>query len=117
VAYDLTDFLGDEVELSISYVTDPVTGGVGAFVDNTRVVVDGVESADGFEGATSEWSPAARPAGSPATAGRWVITEQLNVFGGTSTEDTLLLGFGLEQLATPQQRTDLIGRALGGMID
>jgi hypothetical protein len=117
VAYDLTEFLGQEVELSISYVTDPITGGVGAFVDDTSVVVDGVESADGFEGATSEWAPAARPAGSPATPGRWLITEQLDVFGGTSTEDTLLLGFGLEQLETPAQRADIVERALDGLID
>ena len=61
--------------------------------------------------------PAARPAGSPANPGRWQITEQLDFFGGTSTEDTLLLGFGLEQLATPGQRADIVERALDGLID
>jgi hypothetical protein len=118
VAIDLSSFAGQQVELSISYVTDPGTGGVGTFVDDTRVVVDGVEtSADGFEGATSEWSPAAPPVGSEDSPGEWHVGGKVDVIGGTSTEDTLLLGFGLEQLATPQQRTDLIGRALGGMID
>jgi Zinc carboxypeptidase/Immune inhibitor A peptidase M6 len=118
VAYDLTPFLGKQVELSISYVTDPVTGGVGAFVDDTRVVLNGQESsADGFEGATSEWRPVAPPAGSPAASARWVIGGKVDVFGGTSTEDTLLLGFGLEQLETDDQRVDILERALGGLID
>jgi Zinc carboxypeptidase/Immune inhibitor A peptidase M6 len=117
VAFDLSGYLGEQVELSISYVTDDVTGGVGAFVDDTSVVVDDVESADGFEGATSDWAPVAPPAGSPANSARWRIGEQVDVFGGTSTEDTLLLGFGLEQLETHAQRVDLVDRALGGLID
>ncbi len=117
VAFDLSDYLGQEVELSISYVTDPGTGGVGAFVDDTRVTVDGVQSADGFEGATSDWAPAAPPAGSEDSPGQWEITEDVDVFGGTSTEDTLLLGFGLEQLETDAQRVDIVERALGGLLD
>jgi hypothetical protein len=117
VAFDLSDYLGQQVELSISYVTDPSTGGVGAFVDDTALVVDGEESADGFEGATSDWAPVAPPAGSPASSGRWRIGEQVDVFGGTSTEDTLLLGFGLEQLETDEQRADLMERALDGLLD
>jgi hypothetical protein len=47
VAIDLSGYAGRQVELSISYVTDPVTGGVGAFVDDTSVVVDGVTYALG----------------------------------------------------------------------
>jgi hypothetical protein len=112
---DLSGFLGDEVELSITYVTDPSSGGVGAF---GRVVVDGVTSADGFEGTTSSWTPGGPPAGSPPNSGNWQIGEQLvNFFAGTSTDDSLLLGFGLEQLATPAERADLVGRALQGLLD
>jgi hypothetical protein len=100
-------------------VTDPASGGVGAFVDDTRVVINGaVTEADGFEGPTSTWTPGGPPAGSPPNSGNWEIGEQLvNFFAGTSTEDTLLLGFGLEQLATPAEREDLIGRALGGLLE
>jgi hypothetical protein len=119
VAVDLSQFLGGEVELSISYVTDPVTGGVGAFVDDTRLVIDGAETgADGFEAAASEWTPGGPPAGSPPNSGNWRIGEQeASFFAGTSTEDTLLLGFGLEQLETPGQRADILERALDGLID
>jgi hypothetical protein len=119
VAVDLSRFLGGEVELAISYVTDPVTGGVGAFVDDTRLVIDGAETgADGFEAAASEWTPGGPPAGSPPNSGNWRIGEQeASFFAGTSTEDTLLLGFGLEQLETPGQRADILERALDGLID
>jgi hypothetical protein len=119
VAVDLSGFAGREVELSISYVTDPASGGVGAFVDDTRVVVDGaVTEADGFEGQTSTWTPGGPPAGSPPNSGNWQIGERLvNFFAGTSTEDTLLLGFGLEQLATDDERADLMERALDGLLD
>src|ERR687893_2170743 len=100
-AFDLSPFLGRTVELSISYVTDPNTGGVGAFVDDTRIVVDGAVTADGFEGATSPWAPGGPPTGSPPNSGNWRIgTELVNFYAATSTPDTLLLGFGLEQLAT-----------------
>jgi hypothetical protein len=117
VAYDLSAFAGQQVEVSLTYVTDPSTGGVGAFVDDTRVVVDGVTSADGFEGATSAWSVGPTPAGSPPPSGNWVIgPKQLNSFAATSTSDTLLLGFGLEQLATDAERNALMSKALAGLI-
>jgi hypothetical protein len=39
----------------------------------------------------------------------------VNFFAGTSTEDTLLLGVGLEQITAPADRTALMRRALGGL--
>jgi hypothetical protein len=118
VAFDLSGYKGQSVELHISYVTDPASGGVGAFVDDTRVVIDDAVDADGFEGATSSWTVGGPPAGSPPNSGDWQIDEQLvNFFAGTSTEDTLLLGFGLEQLATDQDRSELLGQALAGLLE
>jgi hypothetical protein len=118
VEVDLSDYAGDEVEVSISYVTDPASGGVGTFVDDTEVVVDGaVTEADGFEGATSTWTVGGPPEGSAPNAAEWQIGEQLvNIYAGTSTEDSLLLGFGLEQLATDEERADLVERSLDGLI-
>jgi Zinc carboxypeptidase/Immune inhibitor A peptidase M6 len=120
LTYDLSAFRGRQVEVSITYVTDPAAAGIGAFVDDTRVVVDGQEvpeQADGFEGASSLWTPGGPPEGSPPNSNNWEIGEQLiNLFAGTSTEDTLLLGFGLEQLTTDAEREDVVGRALGGLL-
>ena len=118
VSYDLSGFAGSQVEVSISYVTDPASGGVGVFVDDTHVVIDGNDDADGFEGATSAWTPGGPPAGSPPNSGDWQIGEVLlQSFAGTSTEDTLLLGFGLEHLSTDEERADLLDRALSGLIE
>ena len=119
MAFDLAPYAGGQVELSITYVTDPASGGVGAFVDDTRIVIDGtVTDADGFEGATSTWTPGRPPAGSPPNSGNWQIGERLlNFYAGTSTEDTLLLGFGLEHLSTDAERADLVRRALGGLLE
>lgn len=119
VAYDPAPYVGKHVELSISYVTDPSTGLVGAFVDDTKIVVNGsVASADGFEGATSTWSIGGPPAGSPPNAGNWQFGTAglLNVNAGTSTKDTLLLGFGLEQLASDADKTALMKKAIGGLL-
>ena len=33
----------------MTYVTDPGSGGTGVFVDDTRLVVDGAQTAEGFE--------------------------------------------------------------------
>jgi hypothetical protein len=109
--------VGDEVEVSITYVTDPATGGIGAFVDDTKVTVDGNVDADGFEGDTS-WTVGGPPAGSPPNAGNWNIAEKLvTAFGGVSTKDSLLLGFGLEQLSDDASRKNLIDQALSGLIE
>jgi hypothetical protein len=117
VAYDLSAFNGGQVEIVLTYVSDPFTGGVGAFVDDTRIVVDGVTDADGFEGETSSWTPAPPPAGSPDTGANWVIGPRLlNFYAATATRDTLLLGFGFEQLESAAKRNDLMRRALNGLL-
>ncbi len=121
LAFDLSAYAGSTVELSVSYVSDPSSGGVGAFVDDTHVVVDGVDRpdlADGFEGPTSQWTPAGPPAGSPSPSpAQWEIGEGLiTQYAATSTDDTLLLGFGLEQLASAAERAELVERALDGLL-
>ncbi len=118
VNYDLTAFAGQQVEVSISYVSDIFVGVIGAFVDDTRVIIDGVSTnEDGFEGATSAWSVTGPPEGSPGNDTEWQITEKLlDLYAATSTEDTLLLGFGLEQLATDADRVELLRKALNGLL-
>ena len=70
VAFDLGPYLGQQVEVSITYVTDPNTGGIGAFVDDTKITKDGTTDADGFEGASSTWTVGGPAAGSPPNAGQ-----------------------------------------------
>ena len=100
-------------------MTDPASGGVGAFVDDTHVVVDGGRPPRTASRARRATGPSAGPpAGSPPNQGNWQIAEKLvDRLAGTSTEDTLLLGFGLEQLSSDAQRVDLLQRAFGGLLD
>ena len=118
VAFDLSAYAGQQVEVSIAYVTDPAAGGIGAFVDDTRLVIGGaVAESEGFETGPGAWTVPGPPPGSPPNANDWAFGEQLvNFYAGTSTEDTLLLGFGLEQLATDADRVELLGQALGGLL-
>jgi hypothetical protein len=115
--FDLSAFAGQRVEVTISYVTDPVTGGVGVFVDDTALEVGTTRSqADGFEGATSTWTVQGPPEGSPENAGDFVIgPKAVSFYAGTATDDTLLLGFGLEQVTDSADRVALVRRALGGL--
>ncbi|WP_028659365.1 M14 family metallopeptidase [Nocardioides insulae] len=119
VGYDLSGFAGGDVEVSISYVSDPNSGEIGVFVDDTHVVVDGVDDADGFEdAAASDWTIGTAPTGSPTSAAAWELgAEAATNYAATATDDTLLLGFGLEQLTSDEERADLVGRALDDLID
>ena len=102
------------VDVSISYVTDPGSGGIGVFVDDTRVTTTaGVLDADGFEGPTSLWTIQGAPAGSAPNQGDFVISTVLvEVAASVTAADSVLLGFGIEQLATPAEQADVLGRIM-----
>jgi len=110
--FDLSAYAGKQVEVSISYVTDPNTGGVGVFVDDTQVVVGGaVTQSEGFETGLGAWSLPGPPPGTAPGGGNFRRSESL-VSASVSTDDTVLLGFGVEQLATPAEQADVLGRAV-----
>lgn len=114
VSYDLSAYAGRQVELSLSYVTDPGTGGSGVFADDTAVVVGGAGGdAEGFESGLGAWSTPGPPPGSPAADGDWARSGQLfESYGAVTTRDTVLVGFGVEHLADRADRAALLSRAL-----
>ncbi len=119
VAFDLSAYAGSQVEVSISYVTDPSSGGVGVFVDDTRVVVGGtVVEAEGFETGLGVWSVPGAPEASPVNRVDFVIAESLVPAGraGIATEDTVLLGFGLEQVSSDADRAALLGGVMAYLL-
>lgn len=62
VSVDLGAYAGEQVELSVSYVTDPGSGGIGVFVDDTELVVGGTpRDTEGFETALGPWSTPGAP--------------------------------------------------------
>ncbi|HEX6956158.1 MAG TPA: M14 family zinc carboxypeptidase [Agromyces sp.] len=115
VSYDLSAYAGGEVEVVVSYVTDPSSGGLGVVLDDTKLVTgtDTVTDAEGFEVDFGEWKVIGEPDGSPGNESDWERGQGLaDLVSAVTTEDTILLGFGLEQLATDEERAEVVGRIL-----
>ncbi len=115
VTYDLSAYAGQQVEVSISYVTDPGTGGAGVNVDATRIVVGGTATEpEGFETALGAWTVPGAPAGSPVN-GSDFARARAEAGAAITTEDTVLLGFGLEQVPDAGERAALLGAIVRGL--
>ncbi|MFG3290201.1 M14 family zinc carboxypeptidase [Streptomyces sp. NPDC048179] len=114
VNFDLSAYAGKSVELSLSYITDPSTGGHGVLVDDASLVVGGAATeTEGFETSLGSWSVAGPPAGSPAVLKDWERTGALfKTYGAVTTDRTVLLGFGLEQVTSAADRAALVKKAL-----
>ncbi|MFH0520505.1 M14 family zinc carboxypeptidase [Streptomyces sp. M41] len=119
VEFDLSAYAGKSVEISVSYVTDPAFGGHGVLADETSLVVGGTATGtEGFETSLGAWSVTGPPAGSPAVLKDWARTGELfRTYGAVTTKDTVLLGFGLEHLASAADRKALIRKALDSLDD
>ncbi|MFI9583032.1 M14 family zinc carboxypeptidase [Streptomyces sp. NPDC052236] len=117
VSFDLSAYAGKQIEVAVSYVTDPSDGGRGIFVDDTKLVTGGGEQgAEGFEASLGPWTAVASPEGSPALRGSWTRSQDLfPSASAVTTKDTVLLGFGLEHVPGAAERKQLIGRALGAL--
>jgi hypothetical protein len=115
---DLSAYAGQQVEVSVTYVSDFAVQGLGVFVDDASVVVGGeVVSTTSFEEDLGGWAVPGPPEGSPPNDNDWIRTQALFDEGAaTTTDDTVYLGFGVEGLATFAERTDLLGRAVGYLL-
>ncbi|MFF9342159.1 M14 family zinc carboxypeptidase [Streptomyces sp. NPDC014773] len=110
---DLAAYAGKRVELSLSYVSDPGTGETGAFVDDVRFVTAAGTEREGFESSLGAWTVPGAPAGSPGNAADWARSPALfHSVAAVTTRDTVLLGFGLEHVASEAERRRLLDRAL-----
>ncbi|MGK5110722.1 MULTISPECIES: M14 family zinc carboxypeptidase [unclassified Geodermatophilus] len=111
VRFDLSAYAGGQVEVAISYVTDPFIGGAGVFVDRTRVTIGGTEvEPEAFETGLGPWATPGAPAGSPGNADDFQRA-QSQVGAAITTDDTVLLGFGIEQVPAADRVT-----LLGGIV-
>ncbi|MGW5396999.1 M14 family zinc carboxypeptidase [Streptomyces sp. NPDC003952] len=114
VSFDLSAYAGRTVEVSLSYITDPGSGGRGVFADEARVSTGGTDqAAEGFETSLGVWSAQGAPAGSPDVPGDWSRSGELfKSYAAVTTRDTVLLGFGLEHVPAAADRAVLVGKAL-----
>ncbi|WP_166134344.1 M14 family metallopeptidase [Nocardioides ochotonae] len=114
-SFDLSAYAGSQVEVSISYVTDPGTGGTGLFIDDTRLSVGGqVVDSEGFETGLGPWAFADVPPGSSPGTGQFTRSQSL-YSPAVRTRDTVLLGFGVEQVASAAEQSALLRRAFGSV--
>ncbi len=115
VTFDLSAYAGQQVEVSISFVTDSAVSGIGVVVDDTEVVVGGAPvQTEGFETGLGAWAPLDPPPGSPTGGSAFERSDGL-LASAVTTEDSVLLGFGLEQIATAGERADVVRRAHAGI--
>ncbi|MBT2385895.1 M14 family metallopeptidase [Streptomyces sp. ISL-11] len=119
VSFDLSAYAGKKAEVALSYITDGGDGGRGVFADNAALTVGGTaRPTEGFETSLGDWATPGAPAGSPGNTGDWARSQELLRFSAAvTTRDTVLLGFGLEQVPDARERATLLGaalRAIGG---
>ena len=109
---DLSAYAGKQVEISISYMSDWGTQGLGVFLDNVRVEAGTTTEATSFEDGLGGWTVGGPPAGSGPNSNNWSRSQLAFDSGGvTTTADTVYAGFGLERL-TPAARDDFVRRAM-----
>ena len=68
---DLGEFAGSDVELSITYASDPVIALPGVFVDEVEVSTG--EGTTSFESGLEGWTVPGPPAGSPGNENDWIV--------------------------------------------
>jgi hypothetical protein len=115
---DLSAYAGQQVEVSLSYVTDWATGDLGVFVDDVTVTTDGnVVDETSFERDLGSWTVLGAPAGSTANPGDWERVGVLYAVGAAvTTEDTILQGFGFEGIESEAQADEVMKRSMNYLI-
>ena len=113
---DLSAYAGKTVEISIAYASDWGTQGIGVFVDD-MVLPDG--STASFETDLDGWAITGPPEGSGPNANNFIRTDASGfpVGAAITTPRSLLLGFGFEGISTAAERKEVMGKALGHLLD
>ena len=92
--------------------------GNGLYIDDTKVTTSGATlDAEGFETGLGPWTIAGAPAGSPGNVSEFARSKTpFEAASAVVTDDTVLLGFGVEKVATPAERATLLGKSLGHLL-
>jgi hypothetical protein len=111
---DLGAYAGEDVELSISYISDWGTQGLGVFLDD----VSDPGGSTSFEDGLGGWEVTGPPPGSGPNSNNWTRTGAAGFPEGAAirTARSLLLGFGLEQVDTDANRAAIMGAAMQDLI-
>jgi hypothetical protein len=112
---DLSAYAGQQVEVSIAYVSDWSVQGLGVFIDDTVVSTGQTTS---FEDGLGGWAVTGPPPGSAPNGNNFTRTTAAGFPEGAAitTDDSIYFGFGLEGIATPAARNAVMGRAIGYLL-
>jgi Zinc carboxypeptidase/Immune inhibitor A-like, MAM domain len=113
---NLGAYAGQQVEIRISYASDWATQGLGVFIDDVTLPNGSSTSFEG--GDTGGWVASGPPPGSAPNLNNFIFTTAAGFPEGASitTEDTLLLGFGLEAVTGADTRAAVMGRAMDYLL-
>jgi hypothetical protein len=114
---DLSGFAGQQVEVSITYVSDWAFQGLGVFVDDIEVSTG--EGTTSFESGDDGWTPQDAPAGSAPNFNTWIVTDPTGFPEGAiiATPDTLYMGFGFEGITDAATRNEVMGEAMDFLLN
>jgi hypothetical protein len=95
---DLTPWAGKKIRVNITVATDPASLGLGVWVDDAKIVVDGATVDEtSFEDGLGDWAAGPPPAGTDSQENGWQSTGTSFVEGGVvATADSVYTGFGFE---------------------
>lgn len=115
---DLSAYAGGQVEVSIAYISDWATQGLGMFVDDITVST-GLDSTS-FEGSdTGGWEITGPPEGSAPNPNNFIITTAAGFpeAAVVATPGSLMTGFGFEGITDAATRNTWMGKALEHLLD
>ena len=107
---DLSAYAGKKVEVSISVITDWGTLGLGVWVDDAKVTINGAQaSLDDFESGTGAWQLGPSPEGTANPVVGWErATEQFTEGAVVGTTDSVYTGFGIEGITGATKRAEFM---------
>jgi hypothetical protein len=108
---DLAPYAGQQIELSIAYVSDWSTQGLGVFLDDISLSTGESTS---FETDLGGWEVSGPPPGSAPNANDFVRITGAGFPEGAAVamDDTLLMGFGVEGITGASAREEVVGRVM-----
>jgi murein tripeptide amidase MpaA len=113
---DLGAYAGKQVEVSLAYISDWATQGLGTFIDDIEVSTG--EGSTSFEPGMDGWTVPGPPAGSAPNPNDFVRTTAAGFPEGAAvaTPDTLYFGFGFEGISDAATRATVMGRAMNYLL-
>jgi len=111
---DLSQYAGQQVEVSISYIQDFAVSGLGVFLDDVVITKDGAFAEQtSFEDGTGGFTAGPAPEGTTNQAA-WQRRTSVGYQEGPGvfTADSVYYGFGLEGVSGADRRTEIVANAM-----